>query len=127
MLVLRQPIETYFKEHSASYAEPLEISHWQRLEDLVQFLSVIKTASLKMEAEDCITGSKAARVFRMLRIHLNNERQEEMKGKGAGIVPLANAMFFKLDKELDSPNWMFGMAFLAFMDPSGERLLLCKK
>lgn len=120
---MREATEAYFRDHG-EYAQPLEISHWQQLHQLVQFLCVIKTASLKLEADECVTGSRAVRVFRMLRAHLREEGREEVKGRGAGIVPLARAMLWKLETEVDKPNWLFGMAFLAFMDPAGEWLSL---
>ena len=36
------------------------------------------------------------------------------------VVPLAWAMKDKMMDELDDPNWVFAMAFMAYMDPSGE-------
>ena len=36
------------------------------------------------------------------------------------VVPLAQAMKDKMMDELDDPNWVFAMAFMAYMDPSGE-------
>ena len=36
------------------------------------------------------------------------------------VVPLARAMKDKMMDELDDPNWVFAMAFMAYMDPSGE-------
>ena len=36
------------------------------------------------------------------------------------VVPLARAMKEKMMPELDDPNWVFAMAFMAYMDPSGE-------
>ena len=35
-------------------------------------------------------------------------------------VPLAQAMGDKMMAELDNPNWVFAMAFMAYMDPSGD-------
>ena len=35
-------------------------------------------------------------------------------------VPLAHAMKTKMQEALDDPNWVFAMAFMAYMDPSGE-------
>ena len=35
-------------------------------------------------------------------------------------VPLAWAMGDKMTAELDDPDWVFAMAFMAYMDPSGE-------
>ena len=35
-------------------------------------------------------------------------------------VPLAWAMIDKIMAELDDPNWVFAMAFMAYMDPSRE-------
>ena len=35
-------------------------------------------------------------------------------------APLAWAMKDKMMAELDGPNWVFAMAFMAYMDPSGE-------
>ena len=34
--------------------------------------------------------------------------------------PLAWAMKDKMMAELDDPNWVFAMAFMAYMNPSGE-------
>ena len=36
------------------------------------------------------------------------------------VVPLAWEMKEKMMAELDGPNWVFAMAFMAYMDPSGE-------
>ena len=36
------------------------------------------------------------------------------------VVPLALAMKNKMMDELDDPNWVFAMAFMAYMDPNGE-------
>ena len=36
------------------------------------------------------------------------------------VVPLTWAMKEKMMCELDDPNWVFAMAFMAYMDPSGE-------
>ena len=35
-------------------------------------------------------------------------------------IPLAWAMMDKMMTELDDPNWVFVMAFMVYMDPSGE-------
>ena len=35
-------------------------------------------------------------------------------------IPLAWAMRDKMMAELDDPNWVFAMAFMGYMDPSGE-------
>ena len=35
-------------------------------------------------------------------------------------VPFAGAMGNKMLDELDDPNWVFEMAFMAYMDPSDE-------
>ena len=36
------------------------------------------------------------------------------------IVPFARAMKDKMMDELEDPNLVFAMAFMAYMDPSGE-------
>ena len=39
-------------------------------------------------------------------------------------VPLARAMKDKMMAELDDPNWVFAMAFMAYMDPNGEHFAI---
>ena len=40
------------------------------------------------------------------------------------VVPLARAMGDKMMAELDDPNWVFAMVFMAYIDPSGEYFAL---
>ena len=35
-------------------------------------------------------------------------------------ITLARVMMDKMMAELDDPNWVFAMAFMAYMNPSGE-------
>ena len=40
------------------------------------------------------------------------------------VVPLARAVMDKMMAELDDLNWVFVMAFMAYMDPSGEHFVV---
>ena len=111
-------MEAWFRAHP-DYSTPLELSHWSYLAALVPVLTGLKAASKRLEADTYITGSKALKVFKVLRSFLSDQRNGDNKGPGSAIVPMCFDFLCKLDGALNDPTRIRQMTFLAFMDPSG--------
>jgi hypothetical protein len=82
--------------------------------------ATIKRCSKRLEAEEYCTGSKALKLLWKLRYFLILQVHEECKGTGTALVPLCKDICRKLTDGMEDPTWVWQMAFLALMDPSGE-------
>ena len=102
--------------------EPLELGHWQVLRAVKELLGIAKAASLRLEADTVPTGGQALWVFDRLLRYLNTHAvdSDHLNESMRNIIKLAGGIMMKLSEELASPNWLFGLAFLALMDKSGE-------
>ena len=78
----------------------------------------------RLDGEHIATGSRAVKyLWRFLCIMAQRSPLDSMAMLSAheGIaVSLARAMMDKMMAELDDLNWVFAMAFIAYIDPSGE-------
>ena len=77
-----------------------------------------------MEGEQIPTGSRALKyLWRFVCIMAQWSPANPiavLNSRQSIIVPLAQAMKDKMMDKLDDPNWVFAMAFMAYMDPSDE-------
>ena len=82
----------------------------------------------RMEGEHIPTGSHALKyLWRFVCIMAQRSPIDPvavLSSRQCIIVPLVRAMMDKMMAELDDPNWVFAMAFMAYMDPSGEYFAL---
>ena len=122
MLLLKPTVERYMERFPHEVEDPLEIGHWSVLKSVKEPLEAVKLASLKLESEIAPTGGQALAVFHKLLKYLNDEangvrRLTESKKQ---VMKLAGGIRDKLLQQLTCPNWLFGLAFLALMDISGE-------
>ena len=78
----------------------------------------------RLEGEHIPTGSRALKyLWRFVCIMAQRSPTDPVAVLSSCqriVVPLARAMMDKMMAELDDPNWVFAMAFMAYMDPSGE-------
>ena len=78
----------------------------------------------RMEGEKIPTGSRALKyLWQFVCIMAQRSPADPiavLNSRQSIVVPLARAMKDKMMDELDDPNWVFAMAFMAYMDPSGE-------
>lgn len=87
-------------------------------------LGLARDATERMEGEHIPTGSRALKyLWRFVCIMAQRSPDDPiavLNSRQCIVVPLARAMKDKMMAELDDPNWVFAMAFMAYMDPSGE-------
>ena len=87
-------------------------------------LGLTRDATEWLEGEQIPTGSCALKyLWRFVCIMAQrspNDPIAVLNSRQCIVVPLARAMKDKMMDELDDPNWVFAMAFMAYMDPSGE-------
>ena len=122
MLLLKPAVERYMERFPHEVDDPLEIGHWSVLKSVKELLEAVKLASLKLESETAPTGGQALGVFHKLIVYLDDEamgvgRRTESEKQ---VLKLAGGIRDKLLQQLTCPNWLFGLAFLALMDVSGE-------
>ena len=58
--------------------------------------------------------------------YLAEQANVDCKGPATALVPMCTDMWRKLKQGLDDPTWVWQMAFLALMDPSGECNTTCE-
>ena len=87
-------------------------------------LGLARDAAERMEGEQIPTGSRALKyLWRFVCIMAQLSPANPiavLNSRQCIVVPLAQAMKDKMMDELDDPNCVFAMAFMAYMDPSGE-------
>ena len=122
MLLLKPAVERYMERFPHEVEDPLEIGHWSVLKSVKELLEAVKLASLKLESETAPTGGQALSVFHRLLIYLHDEANgvRRMTESEKQVMKLAGGIRDKLMMQLACPNWLFGLAFLALMDVSGE-------
>ena len=122
MLLLKRAVQRYMEQFPDEVPEPLELRHWQVLKAVKELLGTVKAASLKLEADAVPTGGQALWIFHKLLMYLNKHAVDSdyLTESAKNIMKLAGGIMTKLGEELASPNWLFGLAFLALMDVSGE-------
>ena len=124
LLTLRAVVDEYCRQHVDKVRNALELQDWDALAAMCELLEVPKQTSLNLEADLTPTGPRALKYFwRFQRILHVRSRQDSVAVLSAAqrtAVPLAHGMRMKLLEALDDPNWVFAMAFMAYMDPSGE-------
>ena len=122
MLLLKRAVQRYLEQFPDEVQEPLELRHWQVLKAVKELLGTVKAASLKLEADVVPTGGQALWVFHRLLMYLNKHAtdSDHLTDSAKNIIKLAGGIMMKLGEELASPNWLFGLTFLALMDVSGE-------
>ena len=119
-LRLREPIDSWIRAQHGQYANPIEINHWEYMEDMLPVLACIKKASKRLEADNVPTGLKSLKVFLQLRgVLISLVRDTECKNTGTAIIPFCKDLVQKFDEIVDDPTLIWQMAFLALMDPSG--------
>ena len=123
LLVLRPYVDEYSRQHvDQLYA--LELSDWDALNAIYEVLGLARDATERLEGEQIPTGSRALKyLLRFVCIMAQRSLDDPiavLNSRQRIIVPLARAMKEKMMAELNDPNWVFAMAFMAYMDPSGE-------
>ena len=78
----------------------------------------------RLEGEHILTGSRALKyLWRFVCIMAQRSPTDSVTVLSSHqriTAPLAWAMKDKMMAELEDPNWVFAMAFMAYMDPIGE-------
>ena len=123
LLVLRPYVDEYSRQH-VQELQALELSDWDALNAIYEVLGLARDATERMEGEQIPTGSRALKyLWRFVCIMAQRSPADPiavLNSRQSIVVPLARAMKDKMMDELDDPNWVFAMAFMAYMDPSGE-------
>ena len=123
LLVLRPYVDEYSRQH-VDQLHALELSDWDALNAIYEVLGLARDATERLEGEQIPTGSRALKyLWRFVCIMAQRSPDDPiavLNSRQCIVVPLARAMKEKMMAELDDPNWVFAMAFMAYMDPSGE-------
>ena len=113
----------YVDEYSQQYIEQLqalELSDWDALNTIYEVLGLARDAMERMEGEQIPTGSRALKYLWWFVCIMAQRSPADpiavLNSRQSIIVPLARAMKDKMMDELDDPNWVFAMAFMAYMD-----------
>ena len=122
-LVLWPYVDEYSRQH-IEQLQALELSDWDALNTIYEVLGLARDATEQMEGEQIPTGSRALKyLWRFVCIMAQRSPADPiavLNSRQSIVVPLAWAMKDKMMDELDDPNWVFAMAFITYMDPSGE-------
>ena len=123
LLVLWPYVDEYSWQH-VEELQALELSDWDALNAIYEVLGLARDATEQMEGEHIPTGSCALKyLWRFVCIMgqpFPTDPVAVLNSRQCIIVPLAQTMKDKMMDELDDPNWVFAMAFMAYIDPSGE-------
>ena len=123
LLVLQPYVDEYSRQH-IEQLQALELSDWDALNAIYEVLGLARDAMEQMEGEQILTGSRALKYLcRFVCIMAQRSPADliaVLNSRQSIVVPLARAMKDKMMDELDDPHWVFAMAFMAYMDPSGE-------
>ena len=123
LLVLQPYVDEYSRQH-VEELQAHELSDWDALNAMYKVLDLARDATERMEGGQIPTGSRALKyLWRFVCIMAQRSPADPiavLNSCQSIVVPLARAMKDKMMDELDDPNWVFAMAFLAYMDPSGE-------
>ena len=123
LLVLQPYIDEYSRQH-VDQLYTLELSDWDALKAIYEALGLAREATEWLEGEHIPTGSRALKyLWRFVCIMAQRSPDDPiavLNSRQCIVVPFARAMKEKMMAELDDPNWVFVMAFMAYMDPSGE-------
>ena len=123
LLVLQPCIDEYSRQH-VEQLQALELSHWDALKAIYEVLGLTQDTTKRLEGEQIPTGSCALKyLWRFVCIMAQRSPTDPVVVLSSHqhiVIPLARAMMDKMMAELDDPNWMLAMAFMAYMDPSGE-------
>ena len=123
LLVLRPYVDEYSRQH-VQELQALELSDWDALNAIYEVLGLAQDATERMEGEQIPIGSRALKcLWRFVCIMAQRSPANPiavLNSRQSIVVPLAQAMKDKMMDELGDPNWVFAMAFMGYMDPSGE-------
>ena len=123
LLVLQPYVDEYSRQHvDQLYA--FELSDWDALKATYEVLGLAREATERLEGEHIPTESRALKyLWRFICIMAQRSPDDPiavLNSRQRIVVPLARAMKDKMMAELDDPNWVFAIAFISYMDPSGE-------
>ena len=120
-------LRPYVDEYSRQYVEHLEalgLSDCDALKVVYEVLGLARETTERLEGEHIPIGWCALKyLWRFVCIMDQRSPSDSVAVLNAQqciTVPLGRAMGDKMFAELDDPNWVFAMAFMAYMDPSGE-------
>ena len=123
LLALRPYVDEYSRQH-VEHLDALELSDWDALKVVYEVLDLAREMMERLEGEH-ITTRLCALKYVWLFVCIMAQRSPSdsvvvLNAQQCITVPLAWAMGEKILAELDNPNWVFAMAFMAYMDLSGE-------
>ena len=123
LLVLRPYVDEYSRQH-VEQLQALDLSDWDALNTIYEVLGLVQDTTERPEGEQIPTGSRALKyLWQFVCIMVQRSFADPiavLNSRQCIVVPLARAMKDKMMDELDDPNWVFAMVFMAYMDPSGE-------
>ena len=123
LLVLQPYVDEYSWQH-VEQLQALELSDWDALKAIYEVLGLARDVTEWLEGEQIPTRTRALKyLWRFVCIMAQRSPTDPiavLNSHQCIVVPLARAMKDKMMDELDNPNWVFAMAFMAYMDPSGE-------
>ena len=122
LLVLWPYVDEYSQQH-VEQLQALELSDWDALKAIYEVLGLIRDATERLEGEHIPARSCALKyLWRFVCIMAQQSPAEPvavLNSPQCIVVPFARVMKDKMMDELDDPNWVFAMVFMAYMDPSG--------
>ena len=105
------------------------MSDWDALKVAYEVLGLARDMTEQLEGEHIPTGSCTLKyLWRFVCIMAQRSPSDSVAVLSAHqciTVPLAQAMKNRMMAELDDPNWVFAMAFMVYIDPSGEYSVVC--
>ena len=123
LLVLRPYVDEYSRQH-IEQLQALELSDWDALKAIYKVLGLARDTTERLEGEQIPTGSRALKyLWRFVCIMAQRSPIDPvtvLSSRQCIVVPLARAMTDKMMAELDDLNWVFAMAYIAYINPSGE-------
>ena len=126
LLFRLRALQPYVYEYSRQHVEhlgALELSDWDALKAIHEALGLARETTERLECEHIPTGSRAPKyLWRFVCIMAQwspSNSVTVLSVQQCITLPLARAMGDRILSELDDPDWVFVMDFIAYMDPSG--------
>ena len=123
LLALWPYIDEYSWQH-VEHLQALELLDWNALKDVYEVLGLTQATTEWLEGEHIPTGWRALKYLWWFVCIMAQRSPSDwvavLNAQQHIAILLAWTMGDEMMAELDDPNWMFAMEFMAYMDPSDE-------
>ena len=117
LLALRPYINEYSRQH-VEHLEALELSDWDALKAVYKVLGLVREMTERLEGEQIPTRSRAPKyLWQFVCVMAQRSPSDSvpvLTSQQCIAASLGWAMGYKVLTELDNPNWVLAMVFMAY-------------